>query len=158
MYGYQGGEGQVRWIGRLELTNIHCCLVAKSYWILLWPIRVLCPWDFPGKNTAVGCHFLLQGIFPAQGSNLHLLHWQADSLPLSHQRSSSLCVKSLKKMPCVYIHRCMKQSSRTWESCVECEAVFWSVELFLYCKYLVSGVPTQCLPLSYPPTPTRSLC
>ena len=30
------------------------------------------------------CHFLVQGIFPTQGSNLHLLHWQADSLPLSH--------------------------------------------------------------------------
>ncbi|MGE2757601.1 hypothetical protein, partial [Escherichia coli] len=47
--------------------------------------RLLCPWDFPGKNTGVGCHFLLQGIFPTQGSNPHLLHWQVDSLPLSHQ-------------------------------------------------------------------------
>ena len=47
----------------------------------------LCPWDSPGKNTGVGCHFLLQGIFPTQGLHLHLLHWQADSLPLSHQRS-----------------------------------------------------------------------
>ena len=28
--------------------------------------RLLCPWDFPGKNTGVGCHFLLQGIFPTQ--------------------------------------------------------------------------------------------
>ena len=34
---------------------------------------------FPGKNTGVGCHFLLQGIFPAQGLNPHLLHWQAGS-------------------------------------------------------------------------------
>ena len=33
------------------------------------------PWDLPGKNAGVGCHFLLQGIFPTQGSNLHLLHW-----------------------------------------------------------------------------------
>ena len=45
---------------------------------------LLCPWDFPGKNTGVGCDFLLQGIFQTQGSNLCLLHWQADSLPLSH--------------------------------------------------------------------------
>ena len=36
--------------------------------------------DFPGKNTGVGCHFLLQGIVPTQGLNLHLLHWQVDSL------------------------------------------------------------------------------
>ena len=34
----------------------------------------LCAWDFPGKNTEVGCHFLLQGIFWNQGSNLGLLH------------------------------------------------------------------------------------
>ena len=34
-----------------------------------------CPWDFPGKDTGVGCHSLLQGIFPTQGSNLALLHW-----------------------------------------------------------------------------------
>ena len=41
---------------------------------------------FSGKNTRVGCHFLLQGIFLTQGPNLHLLcllHWQANSLPLS---------------------------------------------------------------------------
>ena len=40
--------------------------------------------DFPSKNTGVGCHFLLQGIFPTPGLYPHLLHWQAGSLPLSH--------------------------------------------------------------------------
>ena len=41
----------------------------------------------------MGHHFLLQGIFLTQGSNLHLLHWQADSLPLSHQGSpKKLCL------------------------------------------------------------------
>ena len=34
--------------------------------------QLLCPWDFPGKNTGLGCHFLLQGIFLIQGSNSHL--------------------------------------------------------------------------------------
>ena len=34
--------------------------------------------SFSGKSTGVGCHFLLQGIFPTQESNTHLLHWQAD--------------------------------------------------------------------------------
>ena len=43
--------------------------------------RLLCPWNFPGKNTGVGCHLLLQGIFPIQESKPNLL--QADSLPLS---------------------------------------------------------------------------
>ena len=40
----------------------------------LQPSRLLCPWDSPGKNTGAGCHFLFQGIFPTQGSNLHLLY------------------------------------------------------------------------------------
>ena len=35
----------------------------------LQPTRLLCPWDFPGKNPGVGCHALLQGIFPIQESN-----------------------------------------------------------------------------------------
>ena len=52
-----------------------------------WTPLLLCPWSFPGKNTGVGCHFLLQGIFPTQVLNLGLLHWQADSLTLSHQGS-----------------------------------------------------------------------
>ena len=38
--------------------------------------RFLCPWDFPGKNTGVGCHSLLQGIFLTQELNLGLLQWQ----------------------------------------------------------------------------------
>ena len=46
----------------------------------LQPTRLLCPWDFPGKSTGVGCHFLLQEIFPTQRSNPHVLHWQVDSL------------------------------------------------------------------------------
>ena len=51
---------------------------------ILWPGRLLCPWDFPGKNIGVGCCFLLQGIFLTQRSNpflFRLLHWQADCLP-----------------------------------------------------------------------------
>ena len=47
--------------------------------------QVPLPWDSPSKNTGVGYHFLLQGTFPTQGSNLcllHLLHWQVGSLPL----------------------------------------------------------------------------
>ncbi|XDC54899.1 hypothetical protein R6Z07M_006081 [Ovis aries] len=50
-------------------------------------VKLLLSKDFPGKNAGVDGHFLLQGIFPAQGLNLHLLHWQADSLPLRHQGS-----------------------------------------------------------------------
>ena len=51
----------------------------------LQPTRLLCPWNSPGKNTGVGCHAHLHGIFPTQGSNPHLwrlLHRQVGSLPL----------------------------------------------------------------------------
>ena len=49
-----------------KLICVHACSVSKSCPILLWPHRLkparrLCPWNFPGKNTTVGCHFLLQG-------------------------------------------------------------------------------------------------
>ena len=53
----------------------------------LWtiqPTRLLCPWDFPGKNTGVGCHFLLEGIFLTPGLNSRLPvspALEADSLP-----------------------------------------------------------------------------
>ena len=65
------------------------CLVTKLCPTLLrpyglQPARLLCPWYYPGKDTGVGCHSLLQWIFPTQGSNWHLLHWQAGS---SHQGS-----------------------------------------------------------------------
>ena len=68
------------------------CLVTQSCPTVLQPhrlllTRLLCPWDSPGKNTGVGCHALLHGIFLTQGSNLSLLHWQGYSLSLSHQRS-----------------------------------------------------------------------
>ena len=42
----------------------------------LQPTRLLCPWDSPGKNTGVGCHFLLQGIFLTQGLDPGLLHYK----------------------------------------------------------------------------------
>ena len=57
---------------------------CSSLWSYgLQPARLLCPWDSPGKNPGVGCHALLQEIFPTQGSNpclLHLLHWHVGSL------------------------------------------------------------------------------
>ena len=50
-------------------------------------IKLVCLWDFPGKNTGVGCHFLLQGIFPTQGSNPGLLHCRQILYCLCHQGS-----------------------------------------------------------------------
>ena len=53
----------------------------------LQPTRLLCPWTSPGKNTGMGCHALLQGIFPSQWSNPGLPHCRQILYCLSHQGS-----------------------------------------------------------------------
>ena len=60
----------------------------------LQPTGLLCPWDFPGYSTGVDCHFLLQGIFPTQGSNPGLPHCRQMLNHLSHQSKSLVYSKS----------------------------------------------------------------
>ena len=63
-------------------------VVSASLWSHgLSSTRLLCPWDFQGKSTGVGYHFLLQGIFLTQGSNPGPLHCRQMLYPLSHQGS-----------------------------------------------------------------------
>ena len=70
-------SGCIQWMS----VNSCCCWhwAARSCPILLQlgPTRLLSPWDFPGKNTGVGCHFPLQRIIPPQGSDqwLQLGRW-----------------------------------------------------------------------------------
>ena len=59
--GYGGGEKS---LSRVRLF--------ATPWTVAY--QALPPWDFPGKNTGVGCHFLLQEIFPTQGLNPGLPH------------------------------------------------------------------------------------
>ena len=83
-------------------THTHVCMHAKSRQSCptLWPFglelsRFLYLWDYPGKNTGVGCHALLQGIFPTQGLNpclLCLLHRQATLVPPGVQVCMYICV------------------------------------------------------------------
>ena len=72
------------------LIRMHACSVTKSC-LTPWTVAHQAPlsWDFPGKNTGAGCHFLLQGIFLTQGSNQHLLHCRR-SLPLGHLEAPEL--------------------------------------------------------------------
>ena len=68
------------------------CLVAQSCLTLCDPMDCCLPGssvhgDSPGKNTGVGCHVLLQGIFPTQGSNPVLLHCRQIFYCLSLQGS-----------------------------------------------------------------------
>ena len=63
-------------------VSVSCSVVSSSL-----PARVLCPWDFPGKNIGVDCHIFLQGIFPTQELNSGLLHRMQILYCLSHQRN-----------------------------------------------------------------------
>ena len=78
-----GWAEQAAWLRRSGLALL--LLLLRPVRLLLtpglWPARLLCPCDCLGKNTGVGCHFLLQGILPTQGSNPGLLHQQVGSLP-----------------------------------------------------------------------------
>ena len=68
-----------------KLFVVYKCLCAQPCLTLCHPMDCSPPGssvhgDSPDKNTGAGCHALLQGIFPTQGTNLHLfhlLHWQA---------------------------------------------------------------------------------
>ena len=76
-------EGQV-------LPCVSHSAVSSSLWPLgLYPTWLLCPWDFPGKKTGVGCHSLLQEIFWTQGSNPCLFSCPGRQIPyqLSHRGS-----------------------------------------------------------------------
>ena len=66
-----------------------CAVLSGFSCVTPWtlPTRLLCPWDFPGKNTGVDCHAILQGIFPTQGSKPGLLHCRQILYHLSHQGS-----------------------------------------------------------------------
>ena len=76
--GFFFGNTKFNW-----LLCLSCVIVVFVYSLncvrLLWPpelypARLLCPWDFPGKNTGVSCHFLLHGFFPTQGLKPPFLH------------------------------------------------------------------------------------
>ena len=69
-----------KWWGACMLSHVR----LWTPWTLAH--RFLCPWSFPGKNTGVGCHFLLQGIFQTQGSNRCLWY-----LLLSGKESACQC-------------------------------------------------------------------
>ena len=111
------------------------------------------------QNAGVGCHFLLQGIFLTQGLNLHLLDWQADSLPLSHQgsfRHSELLTINFPGIlltrvifvaffqalvifnNCPYLHQKVRQRALTW---IKCEIIKIHRSVFCSNKVTLEGFP-----------------
>ena len=136
------------WVMDLRLHSECVCacqvtsVVSDSLW--LWPARLLCPWDFPGTNTGVGSHFLLKGIFLTQGSNpclLQLLHWKADSLPLSHLGSLDNTVVHLK-----ILTRQRQQGKLTMKSNT---GGLIHVEIYCFCCSVAQSCLALCNPMDY---------
>ena len=76
-----------------------CMLSCVQLFVTPWTVdRLLCPWEFPGKNIGVGSHSLLQGIFPTQGSNPSLLHCRQILYYLSRQGNQRTCTEQQKNL------------------------------------------------------------
>ena len=79
--------------------SLNCVWLYETPWTVQ-PTRLLCPWDFPDKNTGNGCHFLVQEVFlphPWNPCLWHLLLWQADSLPLAPPGKSRGYIKKKRR-------------------------------------------------------------
>ena len=107
----------------------------------LQPAKLLCPWDSPGKNARGGCHALLQGIFPIQGLNLHLLcllHHQVSSLSLVTPGNPFILTCFQKKKKCssfTFFQIALMSNLRNWVS---------ASELYLL-QYIVSDIYEECM-------------
>ena len=82
------GRGLLSVVG--QAWAVCCGPESESCSVVSDPLRphgLYSPWNSPGQNTGVGCHALLHGIFPTQGSNPGLLHCRQILYQLSHKGS-----------------------------------------------------------------------
>ena len=127
-----GAESAPQLLG-VETPKVKVKLLSRArLFVTPWIVactKLLCPWDFQGKSTGVGCHFLLQGIFPTQGSNPGLWHCRQTLYHLSHQgspietpRSNSKLSVGYMELACfcwernhwVFLHRSCPQNVTLW--------------------------------------------
>ena len=97
-----------------HFTNVRVCICAQSCPTLEtpWTIvhQVLLSMEFSRQEYWSVCHFLLQGIFPTQGLNPHLLcllHWQVDSLPmclLNEETLKAFLLNSETRQHCLFFY------------------------------------------------------
>ena len=124
-------------------------LSVSSVWLFCDPTDCSLPGSsvrgFPGKKTGVGCHRLLQEIFLTQGANLHLLHWQASSLPLSRQGGPSAYSCASDAQSCL----------TTLCSTMDCNLTGSSVHGILLARMLEWGAGSSWRRSSWPRDQTR---
>ena len=107
---------------------------------------------FPRQEYWSGCHFLFQWIFPAQGSNSYLLHWQAGSLPLCHLKSQIINLNAAEQkegfqtrhLQMIFLH--LHYSA---PSVPRCSASYQQVDICMY--------PTMCFSLVHETRPWEPL-
>ena len=93
--------------GKWKWESFSCVQYLATPWEAA---RLLCPWNSPGKNTGVGSHSLLQGIFLTQGSNPNLMHckciftvWATKSMMRYHLTSVRMTIfKKARKSKCLW--------------------------------------------------------
>ena len=100
-------------------------LITKSCLTLgprgLQPARLLCPWDSPDQNTGVGCHSLLQGIFPTPGSNPGLPHCRQILYHLSYQGTPISLTCGISNTIQMHLSMKQKQTHRHREQTCDCQ-------------------------------------
>ena len=111
-----------------------------------WTVACQCPLSmgFPRQEYWSGFHFLLQEIFLTQESNLHLLHWQVDSLPLSHLGSLFNSVQLFSRVqlfatPWTAAHQASLSitNAQNLLKLMSIESVMPSIHLILCCPLLL---------------------
>ena len=115
--------------------------------------RLPCPWDCPGKNTRVGCHFFFQGLFQIQGSNLHLLHRHQESYPTPQFKSINFLVLSFLTVqlshPYMTTGKTIALTRRTFVGKV------MSLLLNMLCRLVITFLPrSKCFLISWLQSPS----
>ena len=131
-------------------TSLHASSVSKSYLTLCDPTDYSPPGSsvhriLQARKLGVACHFLLQEILLTHGSNsslLHLLHCQADSLPLSHLGSPKYKLVDLRKQN----YRNKKIQEWSMKSKHKPDVSFWESFSLLIKETHIAGAPTSSSP------------
>ena len=95
----------------VKICVLYMCVsrsVVSNSFVIPWTVVhqvALCPWNSPGKSTGMGCHSLLQGIFPIQGLNVGLLHCRQILLPSEPPGKLTIIKRSI--------------NSKCWKGCGE---------------------------------------
>ena len=105
-----------------ESESLSCVWLFSTPWTVAYQDS---PWDFPGKSTGVGCHFLLQGISPTQGLNPSVLHCRQTLYCLSQQGSPSHEI-------CPILNHFKDTSSLIFDAFYLVYPLSWSVNLHLF--------------------------